>query len=197
MTGPVPRWRHAANGVTLVGILAIAAVVVHTAPDRELQQSPIIVDGTLGERASGRNIAATVHSVAVTESVTAGNGWAGGTTGVWVVVDVSVEAVVTDQRAVLGTAVLRVGDSGFSASTRPGKATVASTSLATGIPLTGPLMFELPADVAAGASAAHAHLELAANSDPRVDSQIVVPLDLTADDLQTSITVTYPEWGAQ
>jgi hypothetical protein len=197
MTGPVPRWRHAVNGLALVGILAVAATVLHTAPDRERQQSPIIVDGALGERASGRNIAATVHSVTVTEAVTAGNGWAGGTSGVWVVVELSVEAVVTDQRAVLGTAVLRVGDSGFSASTRPGRATVAATSLATGIPLTGPLMFELPADVAAGASAAHATLELAANSDPRVDSQIVVPLDLTDGDLQTSLTVASPEWGAE
>jgi len=197
MTAAVPRWRHAANGLTLVGILAIAAVVLHTAPDRELQQSPITVTGALGERASGRNIAATVQSVTVTESVTAGDGWAGATTGVWVVVELTVEAVVTDQAAVLGTAVLRVGDAGFSASTRPGPATVAAASLATGIPLTGPLMFELPADVAASAAAAHATLELAANSDPRVDSQIVVPLDLTADEPQTSIDVAYPEWGAR
>lgn len=196
MSDAVPRWRQAAHGLTLVGILTVAGVVLHTAPDRDLQQSPIIVDGILGEQASGRNIAATVHTVTLTESVTAGDGWAGATSGVWVVVDVTVQAVVNDQRAALGTAVLRVGDSSFSASTRPGRATVAAARLATGIPLTGPLMFELPADVAAGAAAAHATLELAANSDPRVDSQIVVPLDLTADELLTSLTVSAPEWGA-
>ncbi|WEO75795.1 hypothetical protein BJQ94_10395 [Cryobacterium sp. SO2] len=190
-------WRHAANGAALVGILALAAVVLHTAPDRELQQSAIVVPGAVGEQASGRNIAATVHSVAVTETVTAGNGWAGSTPGVWVVVDLSVQALVDDQGAPLGTAVLRVGDSGFSASIRPGDATVAAARLATGIALNGPLMFELPADVVAGAAAGSARLELAANSDPRVDSLIVVPIDLSVLEVQPSLDVAFPERGSR
>ena len=192
-----PRWRHAANGAVLLVILSVASVVLHTAPDRDLQQSPIVVPATLAEPASGRNIRATVHSVAVTDAVTAGNGWAGGTTGVWVVIEVSVEAVVDDQGASLGTAVLRVGDTGFSASTRPGNATVASVGLATGIPLTGPLMFELPADVVSASVAAGATLELATNADPRVDSLIVVPVDLAALDVQPNLDVDLPRWGAR
>lgn len=193
-----PRWRHAANGAALVAILSAAAIVLHTTPDRDLQQSPISVPGTLGEPATGRNIRATVHSVAVTEAVTAGTGWAGGTPGVWVVVNLSVEAVETDEMAILGTALLRVGDTHFSASTRPGRtATVVGGRLATGIPLTGPLMFEVPADVASSTSAADATLEFAISSDPRVDSLLVVPVDLGDLPVQESLDVDVPEWGAR
>jgi hypothetical protein len=189
------RWRHAANGAVLVAILSVAALVLHTAPDRDLQQSPITVPATLGEPATGRNIRATVHSVAVAESVTAGNGWAGSTPGIWVVVDLSVEAVATDEGAVFGTAVLRVGDTRFSASTRPGNATVVSVRLATGIALTGPLFFELPEDVASSDAAATATLELALNSDPRVDSLLVMPVDLGELAVEESLDADFPEWG--
>ena len=196
MSPATSAWRHVGNGAALLAILSVAAVVLHTTPDSELQQSPIAVPATLAEPATGRNIRATVHSVAVTESVTAGNGWAGTTPGVWVVVELSVEAVVDDQ-ATLGTAVLRVGDTSFSASTRPGDATVVDRGLATGIPRTGPLMFELPANIAGGTAAADATLELAVNSDPRVDSLLVLPVDLAGLDVTTSIDVEYPEWGAR
>ncbi|MCU1447746.1 hypothetical protein [Cryobacterium sp.] len=196
MSPVTSAWRHVGNGAALLAILAVAAIVLHTTPDRELQQSPIAVRATLAEPASGRNIRATVHSVAVTESVTAGNGSAGSTPGVWVVVESSVEAVVDDQ-ATLGTAVLRVGDTSFSASTRPDYATVVKRGLATGIPLNGPLMFELPADIASGKAAADATLELAINSDPRVDSLLVLPVDLARLDVTTSLDVDYPEWGGR
>jgi hypothetical protein len=190
------RWRHVANGAALVAILSVASFVLHSAPDRELQQSPIAVPGTIGEPVTGRNIRATVHSVAVAETVTAGNGWAGSTPGVWVVVDVSAEAVETDTGATLGTAVLRVGDSTFSASTRPDNATVARVRLATGIPLNGPLMFELPEGMASSAEAAEATVELALNPDPRVDSLLVVPVDLTGLPVQENLDADFPEWGA-
>jgi hypothetical protein len=188
-------WRHAANGAALVAILAASAAVMHSAPDRDLQQSPITVRGTIGEPVSGRNIEATVHSVVATEAVTAGNGWAGTTAGVWLVVDLSVEAVVDDEGAILGTAVLRVDDTTFSASTRPGLATVTGVGLATGIPLTGPLMFEVPADVASSAGARTATLELAMNSDPRVDSLLVIPVGSGDLRVQEHLDVDFPEWG--
>jgi hypothetical protein len=155
------------------------------------------VQGTVGEPASGRNILATVHSVSVAETVTAGNGWAGSTPGVWVVIDLSVENVVDDVGAGVGTAVLRVGDTRFSASTRPDLATVAGVGLATGVPLSGPLFFELPDDVAVSADAANAVLELAANSDPRVDSMLSISVDLLGDDVSATLDTDFPEWGAR
>lgn len=196
MTAPL-GWRHAGNGLILVGILTVAGLVLHSAPDRDLQQSAIPVHGVLGESASGRNIRATVHSVALTESVTAGNGWAGTTPGVWVVADITVEAVVDDQGAGLGTAVLRVGELVYTASTRPQTATVAKHGLATGIPLTGPLMFEVPADVVSTAAQGSSTIELAIASDPRVDSLLVVPVDLAGLPAQPTLEVEFPYWGEQ
>ena len=190
-------WRHGANGVLLAAILAIAALVLHSTPSREAQQSAIVVPGVIGEPVSGRNIRTTVHSVAAAESVTAGNGWAGSTPGIWVVVDLTVQALVDDENTALGTAVLRVGDVSFSASTRPQNGTVATEQLATGVPLRGPLMFEVPADIVAGPAATTAKLEFATDSDPRVDSLLVVPVDLTALVVRPDLEVDFPEWGAR
>lgn len=197
MTAPTSPWRHAANGVLLTAILAIAALVLHTTPSREAQQAAIVVPGVIGESVSGRNIRAMVHSVAVAEAVTAGNGWAGSTPGIWVVVDLTVQALVDDENTALGTAVLRVGDVSFSASTRPQNGTVAKEQLATGVPLTGPLMFEVPTGVVAGTAAKTAKLEFATDSDPRADSLLVVPVDLTALVVQPDLEVAFPEWGAR
>jgi hypothetical protein len=190
-----PRWRQLANGVVLTVILAVSAVVIHTSPDRDLQQSAIPVPGVVGEPASGRNIRATVHSVALTESVTAGNGWAGTTPGVWVVADVTVEALLDDRGVTLGTAMLRVGDVLYSASIRPQDATIAERGLSTGVPMSGPLMFEIPAEVVTGEAGADAAIELAASSDPRVDSLLVISVDLTALRERPSVEVDYPVWG--
>jgi hypothetical protein len=197
MTAATPLWRHAANGAALVAILSVASLILHSTPSQEWQQSPISVPAAMNETATGRNVRATVHAVTVAKAVTAGNGWAGTTPGVWVVVDLSVEAVVDDQGAALGTAVLRVGETSFNASTRPDRGTLAAVRLATGIPLTGPIMFELPADVASSASAETATLELATNSDPRVDSLIVVPVDLGDAIVRDTLDVDFPEWGTR
>jgi hypothetical protein len=197
MSPMLRAWQHAANGAALVAILAVSAGVMHSAPNRDLQQSPISVSGTIGEPVTGRNIRATVHSVTATDAITAGNGWAGTTAGVWIVVDVSVEAVVDDEDAVLGTAVLRVGDTTFSASTRPGLATVVGVGLATGIPLTGPLMFEVPESVRSSEAAAAATVELAINSDPRVDSLLVIPVGITDVTVEQRLDLALPQWGAR
>ncbi|QYF75054.1 hypothetical protein [Cryobacterium sp. PAMC25264] len=197
MTASPTLRRHAANGVLLTAILALAALVLHTTPSREAQQASIVVPGVIGEPASGRNIRATVYSAAVAEEVTTGNGWAGATPGLWVVVELTVEAVVDDKAASLGTAVLRVGDVSFSASSRPQDSTVADMRLATGIPVSGPLLFEVPATVVHSTAASTATLELAIDSDPRVDSLLVVPVDLTDLVVQHELELSFPEWGSQ
>ncbi|GAA2228289.1 hypothetical protein N1031_05445 [Herbiconiux moechotypicola] len=191
----VPWWRHLAHGVVLVVVLVVAGVVAHTAPTDAGWQAAIPVSGQLGERVVGRNIAATVDEVRVAERVVASNGWAGETTGVWVVVDATVESVVDDFGALLGTAQLRVGDVVYSASDRPDLGTLAGDSLATGIPTSGPLMFEVPRAVLQSEEAAHATVQLAINSDPRADSMIEVPIDLTALELQSSIETAEPGWA--
>ena len=195
MTRPTLNWRHVANGAGLVVILVIAGVVAHTTPNDEQQQAPLPVRGQVGETLSGRNIAATVDAVRVAESVEASNGWAGPTAGVWVVVDASVEANVTE--SIFGYARLKVGDVTYSASTRPDRATIAATGLSVGIPWTGPLMFELPRPLVTGDAARTAELQLAVDADPRADSMLVMPVDLSAIEIEKVVETGRPVWGAR
>ena len=195
MTRPPLNWRHVANGAGLVVILVIAGVVAHTTPDDEQQQAPIPVRGQVGETLSGRNIAATVDAVRIAESVEASNGWAGPTAGVWVVVDASVEANVTE--SIFGYARLKVGDVTYSASTRPDRATIAATGLSVGIPWTGPLMFELPRPLVSGDAARTAELQLAVDADPRADSMLVMSVDLSAIEIEKVVETGRPVWGAR
>jgi len=196
MTRTTPRLRHALNGAGLVVILVIAGVVAHTTPSREQQEAAIPVHGEVGETVEGRNIRATVNDVRIAESVEASNGWAGPTSGVWVVVDASVEARVTDL-ATLGYARIKVGDVTYSASTRPDQATIAETGLSVGIPWTGPLMFELPLPLVSSDPARHAELQFAVSNDPRADSMLVMPVDLQAIDIDAVIETDEPVWGAR
>jgi len=195
MTRPTLNWRHVANGAGLVVILVLAGVVAHTTPNDEQQQAPLPVRGQVGETLSGRNIAATVDAVRVAESVEASNGWAGPTSGVWVVVDASVEANVTESN--FGYARLKVGDVTYSASTRPDRATIAATGLSVGIPWTGPLMFELPRLLVSGDAARTAELQLAVDADPRADSMLVMPVDLSAIEIEKVVETGRPVWGAR
>ncbi|WP_440710766.1 hypothetical protein [Herbiconiux sp. YIM B11900] len=190
-------WRSALNGLVLVAVLVVAGVVAHTAPTKGLWQAPIAVAGAVGQEVAGRNIVATIDEVRVAEQVTAANGWAGETTGVWVVVDAGVASVVTDEAARLGSARLQIGGTSFSASTRPGLGTIADQSLTTGIALTGPLMFEVPPELLATEDAHRASVQLALDEDRRVDSQIEVPVDLGALPLEDSVETGRPVWGVR
>jgi hypothetical protein len=184
--------RRAARGAALVLIVAVASVVLRTAPSEAQWQAPIEVRGQLGDRVEGRNIAATVEDVRIARSVTASTGWIGETTGVWVVVDVQAEAVVTEVGALLATAELVLGEDAYSASTRPGLGTLAGQSLAVGVPREGPLMFEVPSDAVTSAVAADALLRLAIARDPRTDSMLVVPVDLSGVDAEEAVTTSAP-----
>jgi hypothetical protein len=192
-----PWWRHLVNGAALVAILVVAGFVAHSSPNDELWQSPITVAGAPGERISGRNIAASVDEVRAADSVRTSNGWAGETSGVWVVVDVTVESVVDDYGAQLGFAHLVVGDTRYSTSRRPVTGTVAGASLTTGIPISGPLVFEVPRELLSEPAARDAHVQLALDNDPRVDSLIEVPVDLTALTIQPEIESVDPDWSTR
>jgi hypothetical protein len=192
----VTAWKRVANGVGLVGVLAIAWLVTQTTPTEEEWQAPIVVSGDIGETLTGRNIEAVVSEVRIAESVTASNGWAGPTSGVWVVVDVSVSSVVDDFGVSLGTAELVIDDITYSASERPDDGTIARDPLTTAIPLTGPLMFEVPRDLVGSEAATSATIQLAVNSDPRADSLLAIEVDLRALPLLPSVETDEPIWGA-
>jgi hypothetical protein len=184
------------HGMGLVGVLTIAWFVAHTTPTEEVWQGPIVVSGDIGEKLTGRNIEAIVSQVRIAETVSASNGWAGPTSGVWVVVDTSVAAVVDDLGVSLGTAELVIDGVTYSASERPDDGTIARQQLTTGIPLRGPLMFEVPRELVESEAATAATIQLAINRDPRADSLITIGVDLSALAVLPSIETDDPIWGA-
>lgn len=187
--------RAVASGAALAAILVVAAVVAHTAPSEEVWQAPMVVSGVLGERIGGRNIEATVDEVRVAETVTVSTGWSGTTSGVWIVVDASVSAVVDEFGARLGTANLVIGAATYSASERPDLGSIQGMGLTIGIAQSGPLLFEVPRSLLSTDAASAARIQLAISNDPRLDSLIVVTVDLTSIEIQRSIETGPIEWG--
>lgn len=193
-----PTWLSmVANGVGLVAVLAAAWFVAHSTPGEEKWQSAIPVNGAVGETISGRNLEATVNSVRVAEEVTASNGWAGPTSGVWVVVDASVAKIVDDRLGSLGTANLVINTTTYSASKRPDLGSISGTVLSTGIPLTGPLMFEVPRALVESEQARTAEIQFAVRDDTRADSLLIIEVDLTELTIVQSLETDEPVRGMQ
>jgi hypothetical protein len=194
VSAPRSWLRHTVHGIGFVALLVVAGYVTQTTPTNDEWQSPIPVSAEMGESAAGRNIEATVTDVRVARSVTTSNGWSGATSGIWVAVDASVAAVVQDG-VPLGTAQLQIGSVAYSATLRAESSTLADTTLSTGIFTTGSLLFEIPEAVLASTEAADTDIHLAISGDPRSDSMIVVPVDLTTLEIEDAITLDAPEWG--
>lgn len=186
------RWVGAA---TLVALLAATAVVSATTPTEAQWEQPFVVTAPLGESAAGRNIAGTVHGAQLADTI-GDSAWQSGEGSVWLLVDASVESVVSDD-VTLASAVVTIGALTYSASDRPQFSTLRAAGLSTGIPTRGTLAFELPATILdeQGADAAELHLSSAALDDTRLDSVLVTPLDLTALDHVDDVTIAAPVWG--
>lgn len=189
--------RSAANGLGLVALLAVGGVIAHTAPSDARWQQPLEVRGHLGDVLTGRNIEATVHDVRLAETVSAGNGWTGETPGTWVVADISAEAVVDEFAASMQTTQLRIDGVTYGATERAGLGSLDGAALSLGIPTSGPLFFEVPTAVLQSDSARHAEILLGISSDPRLDSMLVVDVDLSTLRVESSIDTEDSVWGQQ
>lgn len=153
-----------------VGILLAAGVVVALEPQEQWAQGPIAVNVALGEEGVGRNIEATIHSVAVAKSLEVGD-WRGDTEGVWVVVEVTVANRVSPRGI---QSFLLIGDKEFRGSERLDFDGLESWPLAPGLPTTGAIAFEIPRELLAE----HAEVRLGLSSDSRLDSVITTTVDL-------------------
>jgi hypothetical protein len=160
------RWAAWALGAALV-VAAWGVALITPAEDAEEAPFPITVE--VGERGAGRNIAVTVTDVRRTGTVTAGE-WSA--EGNWLIVDLEAEAVASEFGALLAHATLELDGRSFRASERP--ESLLRAALAVGIPRSGSLAFELPAAPGGGAG----ELRLGVSTDERLDSVIVVPVDL-------------------
>lgn len=164
--------RRAAGWIAGIALVAAAAAVGGLELDESQTQAPFEVRAAVGERAEGRDIAVTVADVRAADHVSDGRGWEAD--GTWVVVDLEVEAVRSERGALLGLAMLDLGDRRIEASERP--ESLLDTSLAVGLPRSGSLAFELPP----GARTGTATLRIGRSAEVRLDSLIALEMDLDA-----------------
>lgn len=188
----------------LLGLLLLVAAwfVAAATPDGEARiTDPFPVAASPGTPAVGDNIAVTIHDVVVSDGVTSETGWSA--TGTWLVVDLDAWAVKTETRGALGAAYLVLADRTLSASERPGArnntTSLLKARLHVGVPQSGSIAFELPADVTTGTAV----LQVAQNNgagatDPSLslegDSAIQLPLVLKDLDRVTARELRRTDW---
>ncbi|KAF2416148.1 DUF4352 domain-containing protein [Microbacterium sp. B35-30] len=177
----LPRWAAWSIGA---GLVVAAWFVALVTPGEEQIQGPMPLVAAVGEEAVARNIAATVTDVRRTSELHAGD-WSA--EGNWVVVELDVASVASEDLVSLNHAELVVDGVRYGASDRPDS--LRKEQLSAGIPTSGGLAFELPADLASG----DATLELAVSSDRRLDSMIMLDFDLAA--VPTAPRDELPETG--
>ncbi|WP_228484681.1 DUF4352 domain-containing protein [Microbacterium cremeum] len=162
----LPGWATWAIGSGLIGLAWFVALMT---PGEEQAQAPFPVAAAIGEPAMGRNLSATITDVRRAAEVMDTDGWMA--EGNWLVVDLQAASVLSEGGAIKH-AILEVDGVRFSASGRP--ESLLDTTMTAGVAQTGSLAFELPQDLSAGAG----RLELALAKDVRLDSMIVLSLDL-------------------
>jgi hypothetical protein len=171
-----------------IGTVLVAAAwgVAAITPAESAYESPFPLVVEIGEQGVGRNIAVTATDVHRASRVTAGEWSADGN---WVVVDLDAAAVVSEFASSLSLATLEADGRTFRASERPDS--LLSAGLSVGVPRSGGLAFELPADITDGS----AILRLALDTDTRLDSVVVVELDLGEIPLEDAVELPPTEWS--
>ncbi|WP_109209021.1 MULTISPECIES: hypothetical protein [Microbacterium] len=178
----MPAWVAWSLGV---GFIVAAWFVALATPDEQQAQSAFAVAAAVGEEATGRNVAVTITDLRRASEVSAG-GWSA--EGNWLVVDLDAAAVVAEENAHLNHAMLEIDGVRFSASDRPDS--LSRAALSAGVPVSGSLAFELPEGLDAGTGT----LELALAADTRLDSMIVLEVDLGEVAEVTTAELAASEW---
>lgn len=176
--------------LALVLVAAAWGVAVIT-PSDEAGAEAFVTDVGVGERGSGRNIAATVGAVTIAKSISAESGWSAD--GTWVVIEITAEASSDQVHGLLSLATLKIGDRTYSASERgPDEMTLYRTQLVPGVPQTGSVLFEVPEDALRGSGI----LRLATSPTPWGDSILQVSIDLDSAERVDESDIADVEWTA-
>lgn len=193
-------WKSVGSGVGLAALLLVSGVIANGMPDESVRDAPFEVHGALGETLTGRNLSATVTGAEFVRQPRGelwGEPWAAESGGIWLVVDAEAACVVS--LCQLQSVMLDVDGTRWSVSERPNSLSVAQTTLAAGIPTAGALLFEVPAELAGEAAESTAplpaRLRLGVGSDDRLDSLLVIEIDLAALQQRESTDIAEPGWA--
>lgn len=168
------KWRNAIPVAATAAVIAAAAVVWHDLPVNSQIYAPFDVAATAGEPATGRNVTATVHGTQITPVVQPQNGRPPklDAAGVWVVVNVTVTAVM--EPGLLRTELL-VGPDTYRPTDRlPPTATPGGT-MQPAIDYRANWVFDVASEVLDDADEVQLRLWI---GDARLDSRLVITIPL-------------------
>lgn len=167
--------RPALVGAAGVGLVLLAYGATLISPSEEVLLPQFAVTGELGDELVSQHHVVTVHDAEVADVVEL-DSWEGTTAGLWFVGEATiagrVETVTVDVD-------LFVDGVRYESSGRADSDTVDGRIAEAGLPQTGPILIELPADILDAPGARSAVLRVGPSGDTRLDSVIEVRLDLT------------------
>ncbi|MGW8483144.1 hypothetical protein ACWGJP_08380 [Microbacterium sp. NPDC055903] len=179
--------RRAAPWLAGTALVLAAGVATALTPGPESLTGAFLVHGAAGEAVSSRTLTAQVHESLFADHITVeDDGWSAD--GNWLVLRLSVSAPHDEEDAQLRLAKLVIGDREYLASERAGT-TLVNTDLRVGIDTTGMLVFELPPALETDSAELRLSLPYAT---PHLDDVVVIPLDLTDADRETSVEIAEP-----
>lgn len=159
-----------------LGLLALAFGVAYSAPGDDEIEAPFVVSGELEQQVVSQHLVVTVLDAQLADEVVVET-WRGTTSGVWLVVDATVQA--RTERSTVDVNVYIDGVR-YPASGRISTDAVDGRVADAGFPVTGPVLVELPADIVERAGARSAIVRFSSGIDARLDSVIDVEVDLTS-----------------
>ncbi len=174
-------------GIAVVLVAASWFVALAT-PGDDTAQEPFLVPASMNEPAEGRTLTVTVTQARRADKLVAGAWRAEGS---WLVVDLTASARGDNPREFLEYAILETPAASYRASERP--TSFFEQRLMVDVPQRGGLAFELPEDAWTGT----ATLRVGADRDPRVDSVIALPLDLSSLPRDETVELVPVGWSEQ
>jgi len=187
--------RRTGGALALIVALGLSGLAVATAPDNDDTVGPVVSTAPSGETATTRQFSARVDEVSLAQEIDVSYGANSfsflteqlPTEGVWVVVDVTITN--TYGPILLHYSQLRIGGVEYRTTSLLPTPTVVSHRFGPGIPVRGPLVFEVPASVLESDAAAHAVLDIRATLTPQLDGVTVHDLDLSGLTVDDSVVL--------
>ncbi len=159
-----------------LALVLLAFGVGFSVPDGDAMEAPFATTGGLGDEIVSEHLVVTVHDVSLAREVEL-DLWTGTTAGIWLVVD----ATVAGRVARVGVdADVFVDGVQFPATGRTDTDTLNGRVADAGLPMTGPVLIELPDDVLERGGATSAVLRIGPDGDVRLDGVAELRIDLTA-----------------
>lgn len=190
-------WKPALGGVLALAALGIAGVAVATAPDSERVTAPFELHAGIGETVEAREFSVRVDGVRVAESLSTSYAFTETDTttdGVWVVIDTTI--TVRSSYLTLTSVKLRIGDYVFGGSDiLPSPRLIDFYQSSPGLPVTGSLVFEVPAFALALPEARDAMVVFSTQVTPSLDTVPMITVDLSSRP-KASLSIEPPAIGA-